>query len=223
MAMHTRRFVTFVALLFCCAAPAWAQTVKLEFHDGKVNLTAQNAPLRTVLTEWARQGGTQMVNLEKINGAPVTLQLTDVSETQALDTILRGVAGYVAGQRPTVASAQSTFNTIMLVPTAGTAALAASARPVAAPYSPPPVFQPPQPDPDDDPVSDVPPDDDRRPPPPGTRQNQQPPPDDGPAEQPTPGTPANPFGNPTGSAVPGTISPVPQQPQRPRSQPDNEP
>jgi hypothetical protein len=221
--MNTRRLVTFVALLLCCAAPARAQAVKLEFHDGKVNLTTQNAPLRTILTEWARLGGTRMVNLEKINGAPVTLQLANVSETQALDTILRGVAGYVAGQRPTIAPTQSTFDTIMLVPTAGTAALAASARPVAAPYSPPPAFQPPQPDPDDDPVGDVPPDDDRRPPPPGARRN-QPPPDEEPAAQPAPTpAPGNPFGTPTGSAVPGTISPVPQQPQRPRSQPDNEP
>jgi hypothetical protein len=35
--------------------------------------------------------------------------------------------------------------------------------------------------------------------------------------------PTNPFGIQTGSSRPGTITPVPQQPQRPRTQPDPEP
>jgi hypothetical protein len=235
--MSIRRLLTLATLvagsLVMCAAPASAQAVKLEFHDGTVTLTTQNAPLRTILAEWARQGGTQMVNVEKITGAPLTLQLTNVPEMQALDIILRGNAGYVLGMRTAAATpSQSTYDRILLVPTAGTAS-ALPSRPAAAP---PPfaaqqaVQPPPQPDPDDNPAGDVPPDDDppnrRGVPPPGRVQPFQPQ-EPGQPQPPAPSTPANPFGiqpgATPGSARPGTITPVPPAPQRPRSQPDNEP
>jgi hypothetical protein len=225
MSLHRRAAIVVLAVV-CGAAPAAAQAVKLEFHDGKVNLTTQSASLRTILTEWARQGGTRMVNVEKIAGAPLTLQLTNVPEIQALDIILRGTAGYVVGVRPAASTpSQSAFDRILLVPTAGTASVVSRPAATPPPFSPP-VFQPPPPDPDDNPASDVPPDDDRptrRLPAPGTPNNPagQEPPDDRPA---TP-SPANPFGIApgSGSARPGTISPAPPQTQRPRSQPDNEP
>src|SRR5689334_10920565 len=97
--MTFTRVATLGALLFCWAGLSRAQAVRLEVHDGKVNLTTQNASLRAILTEWARLGGTQVVNADRLTGPPVTLQLTDVPETQALDIILRGTAGYIAGQR----------------------------------------------------------------------------------------------------------------------------
>jgi hypothetical protein len=219
--MSSIRVATIALLLFAGARPAFAQNVTLEFRDGKVTLTATNAPLRTILSEWARLGGTQVVNGDKVTGAPVTLQLTDVSETQALDTILRGSAGYIVGLRAAAAPAtQSAFDRILIVPTAGTGNVPAVRT--AAP--PPPVFtprqQPPPPDPDDDPVSDVPPNDEPRRPGQGPNQPQ-------PQEPPAPPapTPGNPFGVQPGSTRPGVITPVPQpqQPNRPRSQPDNEP
>jgi hypothetical protein len=241
--MTLTRVAALSALLFCCAGPAGAQSVKLEFRDGKVNLIAQNASLRAILTEWARLGGTQVVNMERLAGAPVTLQLTDVPETQALDIILRGTAGYIAGQRADAgpAGARSTLDRILVVPTAGTAS-AVSARPAA---TPPPFGGPqrfPQPDPDDNTVADGSFDDDQ-PPNRGTirmnvpvniqrgNPNQTAPPqpfqatpDDNQTPQPqTTPAPTNPFGIQTGSSRPGTITPVPQQPQGPKKQPDPEP
>src|SRR5205809_4728958 len=120
------RVGTLTALMFCCAGRVSAQAVRLEFHDGKVNLTAQNASVRNVLSEWARLGGTQVVNAERVSGAPVTLQLTDIPETQALDILLRGTAGYIAGERTTTepAGTRSSLDRIMIVPTAGTASVA---------------------------------------------------------------------------------------------------
>lgn len=234
------RVGTLTALMFCCAGPVSAQAVQLEFHDGKVNLTAQNASVRNVLSEWARLGGTQVVNAERVSGAPVTLQLTDVPETQALDILLRGTAGYIAGERTTTAPAgtRSSLDRIMIVPTAGTASVAA-VRPGVTP--PPFVQQVPQPfiqpDPDDNPASDVPPDDARRPRsvPPVLRLVQ--PPGNQPAPQPSPvaddqppqpaGTqqvPANPFGIQTGTSRPGMVTPAPApQPQRPPNTRDQEP
>ena len=236
--MTFTRVATVSALLLCCAGPASAQAVKLEFHDGKVNLTTQNASLRAILNEWARLGGTQVVNAERLTGPPVTLQLTDIPETQALDIILRGTAGYIAGERASAAQAsQSSLDRIMVIPTAGTATTVA-ARPVTAapvPFQPPPqAFV--QADPDDNPA-DV---DDGRP----NRARPGAPPvirmvgpngqavaqpfviedDAQPAPAPTP-TPSNPFGVTAGSPRPGMITPAPQpqQPQRPANTRDQEP
>jgi len=235
------RVATLAALIVCCARPVAAQAVRLEFHDGKVNLTTQNASVRAILTEWARLGGTQVVNADRINGAPLTLQLTDVAETQALDIVLRGVAGYIAGERtaagPVATGTRSSLDRILIVPTAGTASVA----PVRPGVTPPPfVQQVPQPfiqpDPDDNPASDVPPEDDRRPRPvppvlrlvqPGNQPAPQPSPVDD--DQPTPpaGTqqaPANPFGIQTGTSRPGMVTPGPApQPQRPQNTRDQEP
>jgi hypothetical protein len=129
-----------------------------------------------------------------------------------------------------------------VVQTAGTAA-SVSARPVA---TPPPfggAQRFPQPDPDDNPVADVP--DDGGPPNRGIIRMNVPPniqiqrgqpnqtnppqpfqttPDDNPTPVPdTTQAPANPFGIQTGSSRPGTITPVPQQPQGPKKQSDQEP
>src|SRR4051794_31367701 len=97
--MSLTRVAALLTLLVGVTHPAVAQNVRLEFHDGKVSLNAQNASLRAILTEWGRLGGTQVVNMDRLSGPPVMLQLTDVPETQALDIILRGNAGYIAGQR----------------------------------------------------------------------------------------------------------------------------
>lgn len=233
--MTFTRGAALAALLFCCAGPASAQAVKLEFHDGRVNLTTQNASLRAILTEWGRLGGTQVVNVDRLGGAPVTLQLTDVSETQALDIILRGTAGYIAGQRRVVetASTRSSLDRILIVPTAGTASTIA-ARPASS--TPPPFIQRPQPivqpDPDDDPVSDVPPEDERpnrrvpaqiRLVAPDGRVLSQPAVDDDAPEPATPQVPPNPFGVLGGSSRPGVISPVPPPAQPPANTRDAEP
>ena len=93
--MLLRTLLTCAALLLGGAASASAQAVSLQFNNGRVTLNAQNAPIRTILTEWARLGGTRIVNGDRIGGAPVTLELNDVTERQALDILLRSAAGYV--------------------------------------------------------------------------------------------------------------------------------
>ena len=93
--MRLRTLLTCAALLLGGAASASAQAVSLQFNNGRVTLNAQNAPIRTILTEWARLGGTRIVNGDRIGGAPVTLELNDVTERQALDILLRSAAGYV--------------------------------------------------------------------------------------------------------------------------------
>ena len=234
------------ALLLCCAAPAAAQNVSLEFQNGRVTLRTENAPVRQILAEWARLGGTRIVNGERVPGAPMTLELVGVPERQALDVLLRNVSGYMVAARDGGSTGASTFDRILILPTTS------APRPAAAPaFVPPPVQpQPRQPvpfdpeDPEENPPEDVaPPDDDvpvdagsprprnprdfvppnvnGRPIPP---QPFQPDPEDEPEPEEAPApTPGNPFGIRPGSATPGVITPVPQQPQNRQRQPDPEP
>jgi hypothetical protein len=74
----------------------WAQQVKIAFHDGQVSVDSNGAPPRAILAEWSKVGGTNIVNAERVIGAPLTLKLVDVPEAQALEIILRSVAGYMA-------------------------------------------------------------------------------------------------------------------------------
>lgn len=97
--MRSQIVIACVVVLLGCAASSSAQTVSLQFDNGLVTLNAQNAPVRTILAEWARLGGTRFVNAERVGGAPVTLELTSVPERQALEILLRAVAGYVVTQR----------------------------------------------------------------------------------------------------------------------------
>src|SRR5262245_20421896 len=85
--------------ILAIALPARAQQLTLQMTDGRVTLEANAVPVRQILAEWARVGGTKIVGAEKINGAPLTLHITNMPERQALDIILRNVAGFMAAPR----------------------------------------------------------------------------------------------------------------------------
>jgi hypothetical protein len=99
------------------ATPVSAE-VQLAIRDGRVTLVATDATVRQILTEWARVGQTRIVNVDRIPGGPVTLELTGVPEAEALDLLLRSVTGYMAAQRPVVAANQSRYDRILVLPTA---------------------------------------------------------------------------------------------------------
>lgn len=225
--MIVRRIVGIGFLLVVMALPAGAGELKLEFRDGRVTLLARDVSVRQILAEWAKVGGTQVVNLERVSAVPVTLQLEAVSERQALEAILRSVAGYVAAPRRPEHQGRSIYDRILVL-AASTPPPAASPRPapspapfpapreVTAPLPPGPLF----PTPADDIDADA--DDDANlTPRPGTL---------------TPGMPAAPTGPttpgvapqapratiPGGTSVPGVVVPVPQPPNQPQpAQPPN--
>jgi hypothetical protein len=128
---HMKKFhlLAVVALLGAGPSSAAAQGVTLEFQDGKVRLNAQNVSVSQILAEWARRGRTTIVNGERVPGPPVTLELQDVPEQQALDTVLRSVSGYLVAARETAVSGASTFDRIYILPT--------SSRPTGAAPAPP--------------------------------------------------------------------------------------
>src|SRR3984893_13447435 len=90
--------------------------VHLTIRDGRVTLNAAGATVPDIVAEWAKIGQTKIVNAERIAGGPLTLQLTDVPEEQALDVILRSVSGYVAAPRPIVNAGASRFDRILIMP-----------------------------------------------------------------------------------------------------------
>lgn len=229
------------ALLLISAMPADAQQpVSVQFRAGRVTLVTRNAPIRTILAEWARLGGATVVNGERVAGAPVTLELTDVPERQALDVILRGVAGYMLAPRRAGSVGASTFDRIMILPTsvaprnpppvAAAGARPGVPRPALIPPRPPEVALDAPVEVEDAVESDavvtppVNPALTPRVPPivrplPGAEPTQDEAESDNPAPS-APGTtvtttPSNPFGVPLGSSTtPGVISPVPRPQQQ---------
>jgi hypothetical protein len=77
---------------------------------------ATSVPVRAILTEWGKVGGTKIVGVERISGAPITVKLINVTEAQALETILRSVAGYMAAPRNAGVGA-SRYDRIMVMAT----------------------------------------------------------------------------------------------------------
>ena len=236
--MRFRALTAVVLLSAVCAAPASAQqSIKLEFKDGRVSLNAQNAPLRAILSEWAKLGGSTIVNGDRVAGGPVTLELVAVPERQALDTLLRSVAAYMLAPRRAGSVGASTFDRILILPTSAAprnpppvaaAPLGGAPRPLLP--RPPVLVNPNVPgdaDASDDnggaPADLVPQPRVVRPPQPLTG-NVVPVPVSEPdaATEPvivgggTAPTAGNPFGIPAGSSArPGVIAPVPQQPANP--------
>jgi hypothetical protein len=127
---------------FGLAIPVRAE-VKLSMNDGRVSITATNATAREILAEWAKVGKTQIVNAERVTGGPMSIQLTNVYESQALDVIMRSVSAYIAAPRPEGAAHASRFDRIVILPTS------TPPRTVAASPAPPsfaqPQFNPPPP------------------------------------------------------------------------------
>ena len=146
--MRSRLTLVFIAAAALAAAAPVGAEVRLTMRDGKVSLKATNATVREILAEWAKVGQARILNGERITGAPVTLELTDVTEGQALDILLRAVAGYLAAPRPTSVPNASQFDRIVILPTS------TPPRAVASGPAPPtfnlPQFNPPLPSDDDD-------------------------------------------------------------------------
>ena len=93
-------------LLACATFAGWATaTSHAQSHltvniiDGRVTLFAQNVTLRAILQEWTRANGATIGGGERLDDIPMTVQLTDLSERDALATILRGLGGYVVTLR----------------------------------------------------------------------------------------------------------------------------
>lgn len=153
--MRMFKALALAGLAIVAAASTSAAEVLLTLHDGQVTIIAKDATVRQILTEWARVGRTRIVNLERIPGGPMTIELRNVPEQEALDVLLRTLSGYLAAPRATPVADASLFDPIVVLPTS--AAPRPAAAPAPAPFAPPPAVQrqaPPIPGPPTDDDSD---------------------------------------------------------------------
>jgi hypothetical protein len=125
-----------LAAAACLIAVSTASAdVQLTLQGGRVSIVAKDATVRQILTEWARVGQTKIVNVERIPGGLVSIELNNVPESQALEVLLRAMSGYIAAPRAVDVANLSRFDRIIVMPTL------AGARPPASSAPPPPVFQ----------------------------------------------------------------------------------
>ena len=117
--MTPRLIVTLVAacgLFFSSAGPASAEDFWMLFQDHRVTLVVRDVPVSRILDRWSQIGGTVVVGSEAIVGGPVSLQLSDVSEREALDILLRGADGYLITEREGVTAGASSIGKILILP-----------------------------------------------------------------------------------------------------------
>jgi hypothetical protein len=112
-----RKVVAAGALVLLAGASPASAEVQLSIQGGRVTLVATDATVRQILAEWARVGRTTVVNVERIPGGPLTLQLTNIPESEALDILLRSVTGYVAALRPIAVPDLSRYDRILVLST----------------------------------------------------------------------------------------------------------
>jgi hypothetical protein len=145
-----RKLICLVGVLatvgFASVAAAGELSVKIA--NGRATVIAKDVPIRQILAEWGRVGETKMVHIEKMAGGPVTLELIDVPEKEALDILLRTAAGYMAAPRPANQVGASQFDRVIVLATSRPPASNASMPPPA--FGRPGVQQIMQPPPDDD-------------------------------------------------------------------------
>ena len=71
--MKALKIAAIVAFVSATAGSAAFADVQLTLQNGRVSIVAKDATVRQILTEWARVGKTQILNVDKIPGAPLTL------------------------------------------------------------------------------------------------------------------------------------------------------
>jgi hypothetical protein len=117
--MNTFR-ASLVSLLLVTSTATAAPRIQLSFSEGRVWLTADGATAAQILAEWARLGGTRIVNAERISSEPLTLEMPGVPERDALDVLLKSASGYIAMSRtPELRAAfarQSQFDRVAVLP-----------------------------------------------------------------------------------------------------------
>jgi hypothetical protein len=155
------RFIWIFGLIVAAASRASAQDIRLEIRDGLVTLSAQGAPVSQILKMWGVVGRTDIVNIERVFGRIVSLELAGVPEEEALGALLTSVGGYGLARRAAPDPNASIFERILILSpapampiTAMPAAAEATDSLVNGPIVDPPVADPstgPNPD-DSDPV-----------------------------------------------------------------------
>lgn len=116
--MH-KLFRSLVMALVMTGAVSVASAGELivRIADGRATVIARDVPVSQILAEWARAGSTRVVNGERLTGGPLTLELVDIPEKEALDILLRSAAGYMAAPRPEPLAGASLYDRVVILAT----------------------------------------------------------------------------------------------------------
>lgn len=93
---------------------AGAEELALTIAEGRVTLTAAEAPLGDVLAEWSRAGNTRFEGVGELGSARVTLHLEGVPEREALRLLLRPAAGFLAAPRRSQGAGASIYDRVWI-------------------------------------------------------------------------------------------------------------
>jgi len=134
--MTLKRIVFAAAALLAVAVPLRGQSARkldISFSGGRVSLVAENVSLQDILAEWARKGGSRIVNAERLPGTPVMLTtFENQPEADVLRALLREAPGYGAAMRSEPPAGGSTVQTVFILAvrtTVGTASPTTSVNP----------------------------------------------------------------------------------------------
>src|SRR5262245_49070869 len=117
-----------LAALLLTPSAASAGDLRLSIANGRVTLVAQDVTVKQILDEWQRGGQTVVVGADRLPGQPITIELHDVAEGRALESLLRSASGYIAkprGSRP----GTSAFDQILIMPASRAPAQSAAPPP----------------------------------------------------------------------------------------------
>lgn len=89
-------------------------------QQGSVTVIAQNVTIGEILAEWGRQGGTVMVNANRLAGGPVSRYFVSRPEGEVIESLLRQAAGYIVTPRRAGMPGASLFEVVQITPTSVT-------------------------------------------------------------------------------------------------------
>lgn len=104
------------ALFFSSGNRASAQDFRMLFQNHRITLIARDMTVARILDRWSQIGGTVVVNGAAVRGGPVSLQLNDVPEREALEILLRSVDGYIVAERDDDSAGASSISKILILP-----------------------------------------------------------------------------------------------------------
>ncbi len=113
--MVSIRLATICVALALAAPVSAADDLELSIQDGRVTIRAQQVSIKAILAEWGRVGHTRIIDADGLVDEVVTLELVNVPEAQALRTLLRDAAGYLAAPRAALLEGGSRFDRILVM------------------------------------------------------------------------------------------------------------
>jgi hypothetical protein len=96
---------------------AAAQKLSLRIDQGVVTLEAENVTIDEILARWTGLTGLNVVSKNgEGSDIPVTLRFSAVPEREAMTTLLRGLSGYIMGERRDPRTGIVTIDRLMILP-----------------------------------------------------------------------------------------------------------